>query len=170
VSHDLPPAQEHRVDIAMTVNGRLESRRVPTTMRLLQFLRDELGLTGAKEVCAEGECGACTVLMDGRAVLSCLILAVEAQGAEIVTVEGLEHPVKAALAQTHAVQCGYCFPGMVVSAAAFLDTHPAPTREQIKAGLAGNLCRCTGYVKILDAVELAARRAAPAATAKGRDA
>ena len=144
------------LDLALTVNGRAVAARVPSTLRLLHFLRDELRLTGAKDVCGEGECGACTVLMDGRPVCSCLILAAEAQGTAITTIEGVSHPVIGALEKTHAVQCGYCFPGMVLSAVALLDAEPDPDREQIKQGLAGNLCRCTGYAKIIDAVGLAA--------------
>jgi len=160
VSRDRPPEEVHRFDIALEVNGRLVRARVPSTLRLLDFLRNDLRLTGAKEVCAEGECGACAVLLDGKAINSCLVLAVETDGAEIVTVEGLEHPVREALAETHAVQCGYCFPGIVVSAAELIDRGEAEGREAVKAGLAGNLCRCTGYAKILDAVEIAAARAA----------
>jgi carbon-monoxide dehydrogenase small subunit len=163
---DLPPAHEDRVLLRLTVNGEVVEREVATTTRLLHFLREELQLTGAKEVCAEGECGACNVLLNGRLVNSCLVLAVEAEGAEVVTVEGLAgHPVQAAMAATHAVQCGYCFPGLVVSAADLIAKTGALDRASIKAGLAGNLCRCTGYAKILDAVELAARTAG-----KGKDA
>lgn len=163
---DLPPAREDRLTLHCTVNGERVEREVATTTRLLHFLREELGLTGAKEVCAEGECGACNVLLDGRLVNSCLVLAVEAEGAAITTVEGLAgHPVQAAMAATHAVQCGYCFPGMVVSAADLIAKTEALSRASIKEGLAGNLCRCTGYAKILDAVALAAREAG-----KGMDA
>jgi carbon-monoxide dehydrogenase small subunit len=157
MSADRPAAQEHRMEIALTINGRPIKRQVSTTLRLLHFLRDELRMTGAKEVCAEGECGACTVLLNGRAVNSCLILTVEAAGSEVVTIEGLEHPVQAEMMKTHALQCGYCFPGMVVSAAELIDKGAGLDREAIKAGLAGNLCRCTGYAKIIDAVAKAAR-------------
>ncbi len=146
------------IELKLTVNGRALRRRVPATRRLLDFLREDLGLTGAKEVCAEGECGACTVLLDGRPVNSCLILAVECDGAEIVTVEGLDHPVQVAMEKTHAVQCGYCFPGMVLSAADLIDRGRAGNRLEIREGLAGNVCRCTGYSKIIDAVEEAARK------------
>ncbi len=155
MSWDLPPDSETRLTLRCRVNGEAVELEVATTTRLLHFLRDELDLTGAKEVCAEGECGACTVLMDGRVVNSCLILAVEAEGAEITTIEGVDHPVQAAMADTHAVQCGYCFPGMVISAADLIDKAGARDRDDIRHGLAGNLCRCTGYAKILDAVELA---------------
>jgi len=157
VTWDLAPEKSENVTLRCTVNGRAVEREVATTRRLLHFLREDLGLTGAKEVCAEGECGACNVLLGGRLVNSCLILAVEAQGASITTVEGLAgHPVQAAMMETHAVQCGYCFPGLVVSAADLLAKTPAPDRATIKAGLAGNICRCTGYAKILDAALLAA--------------
>jgi len=156
MSWDLPPDNETRLTLRCRVNGDAVEREVPTTMRLLHFLRDELGLTGTKEVCAEGECGACTVMMNGRVVNACLVLAVEAEGGVITTIEGIDHPVQAAMAETHAVQCGYCFPGMVMSAADLIDKTAAPDRASIQAGLAGNLCRCTGYAKILDAVEKAA--------------
>ncbi len=146
------------VELKLTVNGRALRRRVPVTRRLLDFLREDLDLIGAKEVCAEGECGACTVLLDGRPVNSCLILAVECDGAEIVTVEGLDHPVQVAMEKTHAVQCGYCFPGMVLTAADLIDRGRAGNRLEIRDGLAGNVCRCTGYSKIIDAVEEAARK------------
>jgi carbon-monoxide dehydrogenase small subunit len=158
VSHDRPAAATHRLRIALTVNGERVEREVPTTQRLLNFLRDELRLTGAKEVCAEGECGACSVLMNGKAVNSCLVLAVEADGAEIVTVEGLSHPIAEAMIATHAVQCGYCFPGMVIGAVDFLADDPNPDRLAIKAGMAGNICRCTGYNKIIEAVARCAAR------------
>jgi aerobic carbon-monoxide dehydrogenase small subunit len=156
MSVDRSPAEEHRLRIELQVNGEKISAEVPTTMRLLHFLRDKLGLTGAKEVCAEGECGACTVLLDGRPVNSCLILAVEADGTAITTIEGISHPVQKTMQETHAVQCGYCFPGMVVGAASLIDEGEALDRPEIRQGLAGNLCRCTGYTKIIDAVARAA--------------
>ena len=159
MSADRPLAEVHHLDLSLTVNGAAVRRRVATTLRLLDFLRDELDLTGAKEVCAEGECGACTVLLDGRPVNSCLILAVECEGAEVVTVEGVDHPVQDALMRTHAVQCGYCFPGMVLSAMALVAEEPGLDRQAAREGLAGNVCRCTGYAKILDAVVMAAREA-----------
>ena len=159
---DLPPECRETVTLRCTVNGRAVEREVETTRRLLHFLREDLGLTGAKEVCAEGECGACNVIMDGRLVNSCLVLAAEAQDATITTVEGLAgHPVQTAMMDTHAVQCGYCFPGLVLSAADLLAKTPHPDRAAIRAALAGNICRCTGYAKILDAVELAARTLDP---------
>ena len=159
MSWDLPPDAEHRLTLRCRVNGEPVEREVPTTLRLLHFLRDELKLTGTKEGCAEGECGACTVMLDGRVVNSCLVLAVEAEGGEITTIEGVDHPVQAAMAETHAVQCGYCFPGMVLSAADLIDKTDSLDRASIRDGLAGNLCRCTGYSKILDAVEKADRAA-----------
>jgi aerobic-type carbon monoxide dehydrogenase small subunit (CoxS/CutS family) len=144
--------------LELSVNGQTVNRSIMSTLRLLDFLRDDLGLTGAKEVCAEGECGACTVLLDGRPVNSCLILAAECSGAEVVTVEGMDHPVQEAMEKTHAVQCGYCFPGMVLSAADLIERGQAGNRKEIREGLAGNVCRCTGYSKIIDAVEEAARK------------
>ncbi len=145
-------------ELELSVNGQTVKRSIPSTLRLLDFLRYDLGLTGAKEVCAEGECGACTVLLDGRPVNSCLILAAECSGAEVVTVEGIDHPVQGAMEKTHAVQCGYCFPGMVLSAADLIARGQAGNRKEIREGLAGNICRCTGYSKIIDAVEEAARK------------
>jgi len=145
-------------EIELTVNGEPLRRKVPATLRLLDFLRDRCGLTGAKEVCEEGECGACTVLLDGRPVNSCLVLAVECDGSDVVSIEGARHPVQSALKETHAVQCGYCFPGMVLSAADLIDRGQAGSRMEIREGLAGNICRCTGYSKIIDAVEKTARK------------
>jgi len=150
-------------DLEVTVNDVPVRRRVPTHLRLLDFLRDELGLTGTKEVCGEGECGACTVLLDGATVNSCLVFAAETHGSSVVTVEGLAKKEEysgllEAFVERHAVQCGYCIPGMVVSGAQILDDHPEGlTREEIRAGLAGNICRCTGYHKIVYAVEHAGR-------------
>lgn len=130
------------------------------------MLRDRLRLAGAKWACGKGECGACTVMMNGRAALSCLVMAAQAEGAEIVTVEGLGrdgalHPVQQAFVEAGAVQCGYCTPGMVMIAWALLQRSPHPTPEEIREELAGNLCRCTGYQKLLDAVALAAGRGRP---------
>lgn len=146
-----------------TVNGRPVEREVEADTRLLDFLRDTLGLTGTKEGCGEGECGACTVLIDGKAVNSCLILAAQADGSEILTIESLArgqvlHPIQQAYIDTGAVQCGACTPGFIMATYALLEHTPDPTEEQILSGLEGNLCRCTGYGKILDAVKLAARR------------
>src|SRR5262249_44418679 len=127
----------------------------------------DLGLTGTKHGCELGECGTCTVLIDGEPVLSCLALPVECQGAEILTVEGMAsgttlHPLQQAFAELGAAQCGYCTPGILLTAKALIEAEPRPTRDEIRAALAGNLCRCTGYTKILDAVELAAGRMAKA--------
>ncbi len=147
-----------KIKLQLSVNGRTVKRSIPPTLHLLDLLRDDLGLTGAKEVCTEGECGACTVLLDGRPVNSCLILAVECAGAKVVTVEGIDHPIQEAMEKTHAVQCGYCFPGMVLTAADLIERGRAGNRREIRDGLAGNVCRCTGYSKIIDAVEETARK------------
>ena len=134
---------------------------VPGDRRVLDVLREDLGLTGTKESCAAGDCGACTVLVDGESKLSCLMLAAQLEGREITTVEGLAqgdclHPIQHAFAEHGAVQCGFCVPGMVMAAADLLQRNPNPSRAEIRKGLAGNLCRCTGYQKIVDAVEAAA--------------
>jgi aerobic-type carbon monoxide dehydrogenase small subunit (CoxS/CutS family) len=147
--------------VSVTVNG--SQRRVPvaTGDTLLDMLRWQLGLTGTKECCAEGECGACTVLLDGRAVNACLVLAVEVDGARIVTVEGLAEagrrsPLQEAFLREGAVQCGFCIPGMLMAAHALLADNPHPTAEEVREGLAGNLCRCAGYGQIVRAVLAAA--------------
>ncbi len=146
----------------LTVNGDpLEVACSPNTT-LLELLRNELGLTGVKEGCSEGVCGSCTVLMDGRPIRSCLTLALEADGHDILTIEGVAshgelHPIQQAFVERGAVQCGFCTPGMVLSAKALLDGNPNPSDDEIKTALAGNFCRCTGYAKILDAVRTAAK-------------
>ena len=145
------------------VNGRRIERDVDPESRLLDVLRETLHLTRTKEGCGEGECGACTVLMDGQAVNSCLVLAPQAEGAEILTVEGLSngrtlHPIQQAFVETGAVQCGFCTPGFIMSTLALLNEVPDPTDGEILAALEGNLCRCTGYGKIVEAVKLAASR------------
>jgi len=150
-------------EIHITVNGRQYIKTVPVNMTLLTFLRDVLYLKGVKEGCNEGECGACTVIYDGHPMNSCLILAAESDGKEVLTVEGLAdgdqlHPLQQAFLDAGAVQCGYCTPGMLLSAKALLDLYPHPTREQIKKEMEGNICRCTGYERIADAVLLAAER------------
>lgn len=135
---------------------------VDGNMRLLDLLRDKLGLIGTMEGCGEGECGACTVIMDGETVNSCLVMAFQANGSNITTIEGLEengklHPVQQAFMDEGAVQCGFCIPGMVLSTKALIDKNPNPTRDEIREGISGNLCRCTGYNKAIDAGERAVR-------------
>jgi carbon-monoxide dehydrogenase small subunit len=147
--------------ITVTVNGSAERLSVPSHMTLLQLLREELALTGTKNGCEAGECGACTVLVDGEPVNSCMMLAVEADGREVVTVEGLApdgelSPLQEAFVAHNAVQCGFCTPGMLITATALLRRNPHPTEEEIKEALVGNLCRCTGYVRIVDAIQSAA--------------
>ena len=143
------------------VNGQEYEVIIEPHMLLIDVIRDKLGLTGTKYSCGAGDCGACTVLIDGKPSFSCLTLAVTAKGKSILTIEGLAgadglHPIQQAFVDQGAVQCGFCTPGMILSAKALLDENPEPTREEIESALAGNLCRCTGYVKILDAVESAA--------------
>jgi carbon-monoxide dehydrogenase small subunit len=145
------------IPIRVTVNGRLRALQVAAHHTLLDVLRDDLGLTGTKECCLVGECGACTVNLDGRIVDSCLVLAVEADGAQVTTVEGLAvdgtlSPLQQAFLDTGAVQCGFCIPGQLVSAQALLEQNPHPTVAEIQEGLAGNLCRCAGYQQITEAV------------------
>ncbi len=151
--------------LRMTVNGDPVEVSVRDHETLLQVLRQRLGLTGTKQGCGLGACGACTVLLDGVPVLSCLLLAAEAEGREVTTIEGVAqggrlHPVQEAFLEVGAVQCGFCTPGMVLAAKALLDRNPRPDRAAIRRALSGNLCRCTGYVKIVDAVERAAARLA----------
>jgi carbon-monoxide dehydrogenase small subunit len=149
--------------IELTVNGERHELAVEPQETLLEVLREQLGLTGTKEGCGTGECGSCTVLLAGRPVLSCLVLAMECRGQEVTTIEGLSlggrlTPVQQAFQDRGAVQCGFCTPGMVLAATALLKDNPRPTETEIKKGLEGNLCRCTGYNKILEAVKLAAER------------
>jgi carbon-monoxide dehydrogenase small subunit len=149
--------------IELTVNGRLERVDVPASMTLLEMLRGPLHLTGTKEGCGIGECGACTVLLDGEPVASCLVLAVEVDGCDVRTIEGESRDgelsaLQQAFIDAGAVQCGFCTPGMIMSARALLDRVPDPTDEEILEAIAGNLCRCTGYEAILHAVRLAAQR------------
>ena len=146
--------------IALTVNGRLRSEDVAVHHTLLEVLRDDLGLTGTKACCLVGECGACTVLVDGTSVDSCLVLAVETDGTSVTTVEGMAtdaglDPLQAAFLATGAAQCGFCIPGQLIAARALLALHPHPTRAEIEDGLAGNYCRCAGYEQIIEAVQLA---------------
>jgi len=149
--------------VALNINGDDYELAVAPTHTLLEVLREEAGLTGTKHGCEQGECGLCTVLVDGRPQFSCLTLAIEVQGSEIRTVEGLaKHgeldPLQRAWGETGASQCGYCTPGMLMSAQALLERNPSPSRTEIREALAGNLCRCTGYQAIIEAVELAAAR------------
>jgi 2-isopropylmalate synthase len=146
-----------------TVNNDRRELAVPAHWTLLEALRYGLGLTGSKQGCDKGDCGACTVLLDGRPTLSCITPALEAEGRTVVTVEGLAsadgpHPLQTAFGECGAAQCGFCTPGILMSAAALLERTTSPTRQEVKEALAGNLCRCTGYTKILEAVELAALR------------
>jgi carbon-monoxide dehydrogenase small subunit len=148
--------------ITISVNGTPRSLDVEVHRSLLEALRDELNLTGTKECCAEGECGACTVLLNGRAVNACLVLAVECDGEAVVTIEGIGadgrlDSVQQAFVDSGAVQCGFCIPGMIVATRYLLSTNPHPTEDEIKEGLAGNLCRCGGYNRIIHAVKIAAR-------------
>ena len=148
--------------ITLTVNGELHEVAIEPRQSLLQVLREELHLTGTKEGCSEGECGACTVILDGQTVDSCLVFGLEANGGDVVTIEGIAqgdqlHPVQKAFAEYGAVQCGFCTPGMILAAKALLDSTPNPTENEIRLGISGNLCRCTGYVKIIEAIKAAAQ-------------
>jgi carbon-monoxide dehydrogenase small subunit len=149
-------------DITLTVNGTLRHAAVPPETTLLTMLRDHLDLTGAKLGCDVGDCGACTVLVDGKAVNACLMLAGQAAGRDVLTIEGLAtretlHPLQQAFEERASLQCGFCGPGAILSAKALLDENPQPTTAEIRDALAGNLCRCTGYTKMIEAVEDAAR-------------
>lgn len=146
----------------LTVNGRKVMAEVDSHRTLVEFLRGQLNLTGVKEGCGDGECGACVVLMNGEPVRSCLVLAVEAQSAEILTIEGLArddglHPLQQAFVDQGAIQCGFCTPGLILAAKALLDRHPHPTEEQIREAVGGHLCRCTGYETIFQAIKWAAK-------------
>jgi aerobic-type carbon monoxide dehydrogenase small subunit (CoxS/CutS family) len=148
--------------LRLNVNGETKEVATETNKTLLEVLREDLGLTGTKHGCELGECGTCAVLMNGAPVLSCLVLGVESEESEITTVEGLmhdgrPHPLQRAFADLGAAQCGYCIPGILLTAKALLDKNPHPSRTEIRQALSGNLCRCTGYTKILQAVELAAK-------------
>ncbi len=149
--------------VILHVNGERYEVAVPVHKTLLEVLREDLNLTGTKHGCELGECGTCTVLVDGEPWLSCLALPVEIQSREITTVEGMAHhgaphPLQVTFSELGAAQCGYCTPGILLAAMSLLDESPVPTRDEIKRALSGNLCRCTGYVKIFEAIELAARR------------
>ena len=151
------------VDITCTINGRERNLAVEATELLVDTLRLRLGLTGTKKACGTGDCGACTVIVDGEAVRSCILLTASMHGKSITTIEGLGdvshlHPIQQAFIDAGAVQCGYCTPGMILTAKALLDRQPHPTPEQIREAISGNLCRCTGYVKIEAAIPMAAER------------
>lgn len=150
-----------KIAIPIVLNGHAQTLEVEPFWTLQRLLRDELDLTGTKEGCRTGNCGVCTILIDGKAVKSCLVLAAQAAGATVTTIEGLAdgdelHPVQKAFVECGAIQCGYCSPGFIMASTAFLAENPRPTRDEIKDALEGNLCRCTGYIKIFEAVETAA--------------
>jgi aerobic carbon-monoxide dehydrogenase small subunit len=153
--------------VRVTVNGRVYERTIPPRLTLADFLRHELGLTGTHLGCEHGVCGACTVLVDGASARSCLMLAVQANGADIRTVEGLKapdgalHPIQEAFRQNHGLQCGYCTPGMLMTLLEFLGENPKPTADEVRDAISGNLCRCTGYQRIVDAALDAASRLGP---------
>ena len=150
------------IPLTLTVNGTIYAINIEPNRTLVDVLRDVLGLTGTKKSCNEGECGACTVLMDGKPVASCLVLAVDAQNKKITTIEGLAvgeniHPLQESFVKNGGIQCGFCTPGMIMSAKALLDENPDPTPLQVRTAISGNLCRCTGYQQIVDSVMAAAK-------------
>ena len=162
VRHEMTRDVQRQV-VALDVNGERIELLLPVHKTLLEVLREDMQLTGTKHGCELGECGTCTVLVDGRPELSCLVLPLQVEGRAITTIEGMAegsqlHPLQQAFAELGAAQCGYCTPGILLSAKSLLETNPRPSRDEIREALAGNLCRCTGYVKILDAIELAAGR------------
>ena len=150
--------------VSFTLNGQQVTTKVPATWNLLRTLRDCFELTGAKEGCGEGECGACSVIVDGQAVNACLYPIMEVEGCAVTTIEGLAqadgglHPIQQAFIDNNGVQCGYCTSGMIMSAKALLDKTPQPSETEIRAGIAGNLCRCTGYVQIVEAIQMASKQ------------
>jgi carbon-monoxide dehydrogenase small subunit len=155
------------ISVNATVNGQQRSGEVEPRLLLVHFIRDTLGLTGTHVGCDTSQCGACTILMDGKAVKSCTVLAVQAQGAEITTIEGLAkngelHPIQEGFWEEHGLQCGYCTPGMIMTAVDLLAKNPSPTDEEIRKGIEGNLCRCTGYQNIVKSIQYAARKMAGA--------
>jgi carbon-monoxide dehydrogenase small subunit len=149
--------------VAITVNGRLRKANLETRTLLVHFLREQLNLTGTHVGCDTTQCGACTVLLDGRAVKSCTVFAAQADGSEVTTIEGLAkngelHPLQQGFWEEHGLQCGFCTPGMIMAAVHLLNTNPSPTEQQIREGISGNLCRCTGYQHIVNAIQFAANR------------
>jgi len=159
----LQTGMKQKAHISLTLNGELAEVAFAPHKTLLEVLREDLALTGTKHGCELGECGTCTVLVDGRSILSCLMLGLDAEGREVLTVEGMAengklHPLQDTFADTGAAQCGYCSPGFLLAAKELVDKNPRPSRDEIKEALSGNLCRCTGYIKIYEAVELAAAR------------
>jgi carbon-monoxide dehydrogenase small subunit len=158
-----------RVTVSARVNGQERSAEVEPRLLLVHFLRETLGLTGTHIGCDTSNCGACTVLLDGQAVKSCTVLAAQVDGAELLTIEGLErdgqlHPLQEAFWSEHGLQCGFCTPGVIMTAKALLEANPAPSELEIRQGISGNLCRCTGYVNIVKAIQVAARLREPAAS------
>jgi carbon-monoxide dehydrogenase small subunit len=159
----MPETMKQKAHISFTLNGEAAEVAFAPHKTLLEVLREDLALTGTKHGCELGECGTCTVLVDRRAILSCLMLGLDAEGRAVETVEGMAqhgrlHPLQITFADTGAAQCGYCTPGFLLAARELIDKSPNPTRDEIKEALSGNLCRCTGYIKIYEAVELAAAR------------
>lgn len=153
----------NRMDIALTVNHKQYSRNIEPRMLLSDFLRHELGLTGTHVGCEHGVCGACTVLFDGQPVRSCLMFAIQADGHEITTIEGVGtidnlHPIQESFVEAHGLQCGFCTPGIILTMIPFLEKNPAPNEQEIRHAISGNICRCTGYQHIVDAVKLAAEK------------
>jgi carbon-monoxide dehydrogenase small subunit len=152
-----------RIRVLLNINGRVESLEIAPQRTLLEVIREDLQLTGTKSGCEDGTCGACTVILDGKPVRSCLVLAAEAEGKKILTIEGLSsgeelHPLQEAFVNYGAVQCGFCTPGMILTAKALLDTNLNPSEEEIRKAISGNLCRCTSYTKIVEAIAAAAQR------------
>lgn len=157
--------------VKLTVNGEVRTATVPPETTLLKMLREELGLTGSKLGCDVGDCGACTVIVDGKSVNSCLMLAVQADGRDVLTIEGLAtmehlHPIQQLFEDKGALQCGFCGPGVIMSAKALLDENPDPSEQEIRDALAGNLCRCTGYSKMIEAIQTVARQGRGGRTAR----
>ncbi|MEM3420763.1 MAG: (2Fe-2S)-binding protein [Candidatus Hadarchaeum sp.] len=154
--------EQRKILVRLNVNGKNYEVEVKPHWTLLQVIRDKLGLTGTKYGCGTGECGACTVLIDGKPMTSCLVLAASAEGRKIVTIEGISsdklHPIQEAFIEEGAIQCGYCTPGMILTAKALLEKNPHPTEEEVRRAIDGNLCRCTGYVKIVKAILKASKR------------